>query len=62
MGIIIEFPMSRRMAQDSRRGSMEGSAEIVILPVIRIERTKDKQARIRSRATVRKRRRRAQRS
>lgn len=61
MGIIIEFPMSQRMAQAERRTDPEAPAQVVILPVIRIERMTD-QPDGRSRATGRKRRRRAQRS
>ncbi len=63
MGIIVDFPMSRRMAQAERSRDMNEPAQVVILPVVRIERMADQPASgIASRVTVRKRRRRAQRS
>lgn len=65
MGIIIDFPMSQHMAQGERRGDANEPAQVVILPVVRIERMPDSPAdgiESGSRAAGRKRRRRAQRS
>lgn len=63
MGIVIDFPMSQRMAPGEGRGDVNESAQVVILPVIRIERMPDTPASgVEGARSSRKRRRRAQRS
>lgn len=42
MGTLVEFPQSRRLVRDTHVGDAQrGSATIIILPVIRIERQSD---------------------
>ncbi len=65
MGIVIDFPMNLRTAHDEGRGNITEPATIVILPVVRVERSPDTPAdgvESGPRGTGRKRRRRASRS
>jgi hypothetical protein len=64
MGSVINFPEARRMGRDGQGGGSQ-SATIMILPVVRIERTDDEPPREASGPDMgpsRKRRRRARRS
>jgi hypothetical protein len=64
MGTVIEFPMIERLAREEMiRGDQERPAQVVILPVVRIERLPDMPADgVERQRAGRKRRRRAQRS
>jgi hypothetical protein len=63
MGTVIEFPMIERLAREEMiRGDQERPAQVVILPVVRIERMPDATGGVEGQRTGRKRRRRAQRS
>jgi hypothetical protein len=45
MGTVIRFPIERRMSNDRPTTEpREGSASIIILPVVRIERHRDAEA------------------
>ncbi len=64
MGIVIDFPMGQRLAQGAKRDEPGEPASVVILPVIRVERSPDRPSDLESgaRGPARKRRRRAARS
>ncbi len=61
MGTIINFPEARRVERESLEG-LRGTATIMILPVVRIERPTDNPPDEVTPAGTRKRRRRARRS